>query len=294
MFYKKDRVDRFRISVLLSFFVVFTVLCGFSYAFEWRKLKGEHFVVYFTEEGKLAKEVLRKAEKYYRRIAKDLGYARYSDFWTWDNRVKIYIYPDKKSFIKATGQPEWSEGMADYREKRIISYAWSQGFIDSLLPHEMAHLIFRDFVGFKGDVPLWLDEGVAQWAEAPKRKHMRSAVRNLLNSNSLLSLEDLMKLDIRQIEGKDEIHTYTVLTKSGDKEILILSSETLVNIFYLQSFSLVGFMIKRFGTEKFTDFCRQLRDGKSIDEALRFTYPIYMRDIKELENKWRRYIEEVY
>ncbi|MDD5255615.1 MAG: hypothetical protein PHR11_06160, partial [Candidatus Omnitrophica bacterium] len=105
---------------------------------DWQSVGGDHFLVYFTANEKFAKDVLDKAEFYYRNIATDLGYPRYSQFWTWDKRVKIYIYADRESFVKATGQAEWAEGLADYANKQIISYAWSQGFIESLLPHEMA------------------------------------------------------------------------------------------------------------------------------------------------------------
>ena len=61
-------------------------------------VKGDHFLVYFTKDEGFAKDVLNKSELYYNRISSDLGYARYSEFWTWDKRVKIYIYPDKDSF----------------------------------------------------------------------------------------------------------------------------------------------------------------------------------------------------
>ena len=152
----------FRILALIFFFGILSASPSLSQ--EWREASGEHFRVYFLDNVDFANEVLRNAEIFYRRIAIDIGYPRYSEFWTWDKRVKIYIYQDRVTFLKATNQPSWSEGMADYTNKQILSYAWSQGFMDSLLPHEMAHLIFRDFVGFKGEIPLWLDEGVAQWA----------------------------------------------------------------------------------------------------------------------------------
>ena len=171
---------------------------------EWKELKGEHFLVYFIQDEKFAKEVADKSEVYYRRIASDLGYPRYDSFWLWDNRVKIYIYPDHDSFLKATAQPQWSEGMADFKKKLIAGHAGIEGFLESLLPHEIAHLIFRDFVGFKGEIPLWLDEGVAQWAEEAKRQEMKFKVKQLFDGDTLLSLEDIMKLDIRYFTEKDK------------------------------------------------------------------------------------------
>ncbi|MEM4155647.1 MAG: hypothetical protein QXQ38_02855, partial [Archaeoglobaceae archaeon] len=129
---------------LIAFF--FLGICTFAQ--NWQEKKGEHFIIYFSSlsEENFAKEVLDKAEKYYQEIAVDLGYPRYKEFWLWDKRVKIYIYPDQEAFLKATGQPSWSHGVAEYATKKISSFLGSKDFLDSVLPHEIAHLIFRDFV----------------------------------------------------------------------------------------------------------------------------------------------------
>ena len=264
-----------------------------SVAQEWQELKGEHFIAYFTQEQRFAKEALDKAEGYYRRIASDLGYPRYKEFWLWDKRVKIYIYLDHASYIKATGQPEWSQGMADYKNKQIASFSGSRGFLESILPHEVAHLIFRDFVGFVGEIPLWLDEGVAQWAEEAKRKDMKSMAKEFYEKDGLLSIEDMMKLDIRNIKDKNLVHIRPARTKKGDMAVLFLSPDNLITTYYLQSVSLVDFLIEKYGSDRFAEFCRQLRDGKTLAGALRFAYPTYIRSLKELEDRWREYLSEL-
>ena len=239
------------------------------YGREWQILKGEHFIVYFEEDKKFAKEVLDRAEQYYRRIAEDLGYTRYSNFWLWENRVKIYIYPDHSAFIKESRQPSWSRGMADYTHKRILSFRGCIDFLSKILPHELTHLIFRDYIGFKGEVPLWLDEGVAMWQEEDKRQEAQQIVKSLLKQHKLLSLKTLTTLDIRRVEDRN-----------------------LAGIFYMEAISLVGFMIKRYGTQRFIEFCRELRDGKSINEALSFAYPNSISSIEKLEEAWIEYIRE--
>lgn len=236
---------------------------------EWQEIKSEHFIVYFTGDQEFAKDVSRQSEIYYKRIASELGYQRYSGFWTWDRRVKIYIHPDRDAFLKATGQPDWSEGVAKYLEKEISSYAWNDGFLKMLLPHELTHLIFRDYVGFKGEVPLWLDEGVAQWMEPHKREMVKTVIGRFAGSRKLLSLNQMMALDVRRSDNPDLVHIY-----------------------YLQAVSLVDFLIKKYGASRFTNFCRQLRDGKSIEDSLRFAYPIFIRTVAEMEEKWIQYIME--
>ncbi|MFH1190255.1 MAG: hypothetical protein V1682_06145 [Candidatus Omnitrophota bacterium] len=256
----------------------------------WKEAKGEHFIVYYGQDEKFAKEVLDKAEAYYRDIASGLGYPRYSEFWLWDKRTKIYIYPDHESFLKATGQPAWSHGMADYKKKEITSYVWSEGFIESLLPHEMAHLIFRDFVGFAGQVPLWLDEGVAQWAEAAKRDFMLGLARDLLNNDFLMTINELMKINLKYVKEKDVLYMREIVTKSGDAGVVFLTGDKLIKAYYVEGFSLVDFLIHKYGSSRFAQFCRELRDGKTLEEALRASYPAHIGNLKELQSEWVSFI----
>lgn len=273
-------------------FITIAVLLLFNLAFaqDWQELKGEHFLVYFTQDEKFAREALDKAEVYYRNIATDLGYPRYSEFWTWEKRVKIYIHPDRASFLKATGQPDWSEGMADYKNKQLVSYIWSSGFLESLLPHEIAHLVFRDFVGFTGQIPLWLDEGVAQWEEEEKRKKIKSSAKNLFENDGLLLIDDIMKLDIQNLKDKQGLFIRPTITKDNTEGVLFLSVNNLIDNYYIQAASLVGFLIEKYGSVSFSNFCRELRDGKTVTEALKIAYPGYIKDLKELEYKWRQYL----
>ena len=258
---------------------------------DWQELKGEHFIVYFVGNKLFPGKVLHNAEKEYERIASDLGYARYSNFWTWAKRVKIYLYPDRSSFLEASGQAEWSEGMADYKNKKILSFTENSEFLATVLPHEIAHLIFRDFVGFEGEVPLWLDEGVAQWEEKIDRGWIKRLTSGHLKKGTLLSVKDIMNVDIRTIKDTDKIHFHPT-SVDGRPGIIILDGKNLVNLFYLESASLVGFLIERYGANRFTDFCRQLRDGNNLEDALCYAYPAYFSGIEQFEKEWVKYLKE--
>jgi Peptidase MA superfamily len=233
----------------------------------WKEVRGDHFIVFHVGEDSFAQEVLRKAEQYYKQIGEDLGYERRSGFWQWEHRARIYIYKTKEDFQKNSGKAEWSEGFANYMKRTIVSYEWKKDFLESLLPHEITHLIFRDYVGFQGEVPIWLDEGVAQWEEPAKRNVVRAIMKGFLDSGRGYSLEDLTTVDVRNISAKPA-----------------------VEIFYVQAASIVDFLIAKFGSDSFIFFCRQLRDGKSIGAALPFAYPTQMRTVKEMEEKWKAYI----
>ena len=140
--------------------------------------------------------------------------------------------------------------------------------MDALLPHEMTHLIFRDYVGFTGEIPLWLDEGVAQWMEPRKRELVKTAVARIAQQGKLLSVAQMMSLDIRTNEDSGFVEAY-----------------------YVQAVSLISFLVTKYGPTKFANFCRQLRDGKSVEEALIFAYPTSVRSLEELEGKWVQYVK---
>ena len=236
---------------------------------DWKELKGDHFIIYFQGEDRFSSEVLRKSESYYNQISSDLGYTRYSNFWQWDNRVKIYIYPSREAYLEGTGGVKWSHGLADYTKKEIRSYELGEGFLDSLLPHEMTHLIFRDYVGFKGEIPVWLDEGVAQWEEPEKRVIARQTMKLLIETGRAFSIRQLTEMDVRKVNDSD-----------------------LVMNFYIQAVSVIDFLVEGVGADDFITFCRQLRDGKNLEEALTFAYPTSMRSLNELEEKWKKYVSK--
>ena len=255
---------------LYAVITVFTVEENLAAATsEWQVLKGKHFLIHYCSDSAFAGKVASKAEEYYDSITVDLGFARYDNFWLWEKRVKVLIYGSRNQFIMATGAPVWAIGKTEYSRREISTFPGDESFIESVLPHEMTHLIFRDFVGFKGDIPLWLNEGVAQWEEPLKRENLERYASKLAASNQYIPFSRLMLMDVKQV----------------------IASGQAVN-FYRQAMSMVGFLIKTYGSEKFRIFCGEIRDGRNMDDSLRFAYPESLRNIIELEKAWKKYVTE--
>lgn len=233
---------------------------------DWQSIKTKHVVVYYRNSEALASELSGRAERLYGEIATALGFRRHQGFWLWENRATIRLYADRPAFAAACEAPPWAVGKADYRTRTISSYEGSQEFLNAVLPHEMGHLVFREFVGDGDWIPLWLDEGVAQWMED-------------LFSGATAS-------DAAQILQR-KAYTLRFLTSVRARN---LKETKMPSLFYIQSASLVRFMVKAGNSDSFEAFCRHLRDGKTVEDALRFTYPNDMRTMDALESAWRDHV----
>jgi hypothetical protein len=253
---------------------LFSVLCflfSVSFAFDekgWNIKKSTHFIVYYKgASDNFINQVIDKAEEYYKDIADNLGFTRHN-FWLWDNRAKIYIYDNAKDYQEKTGKPAWSGGAVYYHEKVIETYPWAEGFFHSLLPHELGHIIFREFIGGQGNAPAWIDEGVAMSQEKIKRTDIKKKLLQALDEKKLIPLDKLSQLNIGFV---------------NDKEI--------VELYYLESLSVITYLFDTFGKGNFVRFCHALKERKPFDEALNEGYRVF-KNVEDLHKAWIRYIKE--
>ncbi len=228
----------------------------------WQTEKSQHFIVYYQEDPTgFVKELINQAEKYYNSIVDELGFRRF-DFWSWDNRAKIYLYKDNASYLKDTRRAAWSGAMVSIKTRTIKTYINQNNFFDSILPHEMTHIIFREFVGERGDLPLWLDEGIASSQEKSSLANRMGIAKSIINQNNYLKFDDLI-----EIRDSALIVPYT---------------------FYAESASIIVFLIREYGNSDFLGFCRKLRDGEPWKEALLETYHFF--NFGDMERAWKGYI----
>ena len=232
----------------------------------WQTAKSTHFIVYYKNAPEaFIKELIDRSEGYYNKITEDLGFIRY-DFWLWDKRARIYIYDDAKDYQLATGQPGWSAGLASIKEKIIRTFPYALGFFETVLPHEMGHIIFREFVGLNNyAIPLWLEEGLASYQEKSKYKLCDKVVKEAIAQNKFINLSQLSNLDPYLMNSQEE-----------------------VGLFYSEAFSVIDFLIKEFGKESFVLFCQNLRDKKNMEKAIASTYSF--SSLRELNDAWLKYL----
>jgi len=256
--------------ILISFVFLYSLISATTGLGEekWQEQSSSHFLIYYKEAPlDFIKTVEENAEEYYNEITSNLGFTRY-DSWTWDKRAIIYIYNDADDYIKSSKQANWSHGAASVHEKIIRTFPSAHGFFDSTLPHELGHIIFREFVGLYADVPTWFDEGVAMYQEKAKRWGTNKIVRQAMAEERFIPLN---KLSTLRLNNKTERET--------------------VDLFYAEAASVVYFLMTEFGQSRFVSFCRELKEGHPFEVALKSVY-VRFDNIEELNKRWVIYLEQ--
>ncbi len=239
----------------------------------WQEKKSQHFQVFFVEDASYAKTVSRWAEQYYTRITIDLGLnhviRRDRAPWLWDDRCHIYLYPDRGAYLQATGAPRWSSGMVNYRKRLVYSFLGAKAFLQKTLPHELAHILFREYVGFDNlEVPRWLDEGVAQYAEIGRRQEAQQIMRQRMVQGTYFSLQELHQLPVNRVPRQA------------------------ARLYYSQAVTLIHFLLAYYGSRRFTVFCSSLRDRYPLDRALSFATSGSVQSLRDLESVWRQFMRQ--
>ena len=235
---------------------------------EWEELKGQNFIIYYRSQVTMdfVQTTMDSAEQEFQRVTQSLGISRYQG-WHWDKRAVIYIYRDSDDYTK-NGGARWSHGSALTQQKVIKTYPSAQGFFDSLLPHELGHIIFREFIGFLAVVPLWFEEGVAMYQEKAKRWGANQDVRTAIQNGQFITLTDLTNMPLYND-----------------------SDQKTVDLFYAEAASAVYFLITEFGDQKFFYLLKELKQNTSFETALKKNY-MQIKDLSSFDKQWKRYLED--
>lgn len=211
------------------------------------------------------------AEDFYRSITQEFNLVR-DKLWLWENRAKIIIAKDREDYLRRFPCPSWSAACVDYVAKTIYTYPYQEGF-SSNLAHELTHIIFREYVG-PGGLPLWLDEGIAVYVD---NKYGKGGYRmgftlfkKAIREKRYIPLSELNYLTPGSLGGR---------------------SRDYVDLFYVESFSIIDFLIKKGSRDNFYRFLYFLRNGNNFNDALLKSYSS-IRNMEDLEKQWIRFYQE--
>lgn len=185
-----------------------------------------------------------------------------------DKPIHLYIYANTDDMKDAIlYEPSWTGGMA-YPEHDIVIIGISQRDLEwgrTTIAHELTHVLVGHLTfSCLGDVPTWLNEGLAVYSEGRLDPSAEAQLNEAVKNDQLLT--------VRSISG-------------GFSEV-----PSKAYLSYSQSYSIVKFLIESYGQEQMNSLLIALRDGTSVDEAL---LGVYGFDIDGLETAWREAIGAV-
>jgi hypothetical protein len=184
-----------------------------------------------------------------------------------ERKIKLVVYRNYDE-VKNAGlfHQEWTGALA-YPKYNIVLVpvnttilTWAQG----ALAHEITHLRVGEAVfGPFGDIPTWLNEGIAQYAEGPLLTNERETLEKAFANNSLIT--------IRSLSG-------SFPTDSNQAHLA-----------YVESASFTAYLINIFGWEKINQLLAIFKDGSTYDKAM---LKVYGADTNALDQQWRTWYKK--
>ena len=224
--------------------------------YDWSSLTSDQVALYWYEgDYSFAEELIDAADEALERLASDTGVSL-------EQPAKIYIYASFEELRGALVYPyEWTGGLA-FTDYGIIAIGISPDNLTwgkRTVAHELAHLVIHQATfGPYGDLPTWLDEGLAKYAEGELRSDLQEQLDEAVANDTLFSVRSLSS------------------SFPTDPHQARLS--------YAQSYSLVQFLLDNYGRDKILELLDVFKEGSGYDDAL---LQVYGFDMDGLNALWR-------
>ena len=228
--------------------------------FPWRTVAAGDIALNWYEGDDVGPVLLEAAVAGHDRLQNEMGIV-------WDGEVRFFIYGDPAAMREAMLYvQEWAGGVAFTEYNTILMGVrpdqieeWGQDTVR----HELAHLVLGQFAWscLGGSRPTWLEEGLAVFAEGPPSEETLADIARGIENDSFEPL--------RSLSGAFPSH-------SADASMA-----------YSQSYSVVAFLLERYGQEKMQELLQALALAHGYDAALE---QVYGFNVDGLERRWRESI----
>ncbi len=214
-------------------------------------IRTEHFQIISEDAGR-AEKFKNISEQIYEDISKDLGLDV-------EGKIQLRIYSSKREFKRLTGSGDIA-GIAFPKEKRIDVLYNPQTF-NTVLRHEINHIIFLSGLPEISNIPIWFSEGLAIYHSKP--------------GIEAISLESAaFKVD--RFYGDFYL---------SENEV---SQEEIRDISALGYFR-VRFLVQEFGEEMLFSLAREIHEGQELNEILKEKTGL---SSSELDKDWDKYYKK--
>ncbi len=224
--------------------------------YDWQEISSDKIrLLWYQGNREFAEGLLSASEAALDRLSKDVGAQL-------EKEATIYIYASSTELRNALVFPqEWTGGVAftNYGTIAIGISPSNLSWGKRALAHELTHLVVHQMTfGPFSDLPTWLDEGLAVYAEGDLGESFRNALESAVSEQDLHSVESLSS------------------SFPADPQEALLA--------YAESYSIVKFLIEEYGSDKVLRLLQVFKEGSSPDGALK---KVYEFGTDGLEMRWR-------
>lgn len=228
--------------------------------FKWQSVEKDGVTVYWYDGSRSrAEEILDASLKSAQRLATEAGVE-------YNHPMKIWVYANKPDMDVALPQTS-----ATYQERTVTLGVRLSSEVMALLgnhpevietvAHEVSHMVIHQAIENPfGQLPAWLDEGLAMYAQGELPSGHRRELERARDRDELLSVRSLTSY---------------------------VGDPTKVNLFYAQSFSIVDYLIDTHGRTKMNELLSKYKEGTTDNAALETVYGF---DVPGLDQRWRDWI----
>ncbi len=226
---------------------------------DWRSISQDMLTFHWYEGARgFAEDLLGAAVESLERLNETTGIEA-------ESPIDMYVYAGTADMREAIlYEPGWTGGQARPEHDILLigispdnpgQVAWGR----RAEAHELTHVLVGHLTfSCLGDVPTWLNEGIAVYAEGRLESAWEAALEDAISADELIS--------VRALSGGFSEHP--------DR----------ADLSYTESYSLVNFLVAEYGPDKLRALFENLRDGMTIEQALN---GIYDFGLDGLEDAWR-------
>jgi len=225
--------------------------------FDWQVLEQGMLSVNYYRDEKVGRQVLRAGTEALDKLDGNTGEEA-------TEPISVYVYANEEDMSSAI--PMRSEGF-DARtvtlgmtmDETTLVLLSSGDDIVGTTAHELSHIVVSQAMADNpfADVPRWLDEGLAMYAEGAMPSGNQRALEKAIAEDRVLSLRSMTSYP-------------------GEAD--------LIDLFYGEAYSLVDYLLSNYGADAMHTLLATLSEGVPIEEALPEAHGL---TLAELEQGWR-------
>jgi len=221
---------------------------------DWEFVESVNIRIYYRYSKSRAKRLLEECELLLEDMSPIVG--------KFDEKIRMTLYNNYSEMIDAIR----SKSKTSDRELITAGQAFEESAVVLVLAgkndlgtstHEIMHVLVGRATDGSINLPLWINEGLAEFANRDKTVSYDLYLDWAIGTNQLKPLNQLN-------------------TFPGDPKLTLVA--------YGQSRSVVNYMIKNYGLETMNLLLKNLSEGMTVDEAMIDSYSF---NVEELDKEWR-------